>query len=265
MSPPTIASPPPSRSSVGLHGTSGPGHPRPMGEADSPIPYDLGVIVPVREGSSRIKDKVLLPFDQHLTLLEWKLEQLCAVLPAQRIYVSTDSDNLQQLARPYGVRIHPRDPYLCRGHEASFSEVITGIVRDIPHEHIAWVTVVVPLMSPEEYLGGFQCYHRHVLQQATHDSLFAANLVKEYLWWQDRPLNYQADRNHTISQQLPDIYRVTNGLYMRDRESILRSGYFLGPTPCKYLVSKLAGVDIDVLEDFQIARSLRWLYQGQPA
>lgn len=225
--------------------------------------FDLGVIVPVREGSSRIKDKVLLPFGDRLTLLEWKLDQLCRVLPPERIYVSTDSENLRRLAAPYGVRFHHRDPHLCRGHEATFSEVITGIVKDIPHAHIAWVTVVVPLMSPAEYHGGFQAYSEQVIQRKAHDSLFSANLVKEYLWWPDRPLNYQADRNHTISQNLPDIYRVTNGLYMRDRESILREGYFLGPNPFKFLVSKVAGVDIDVLEDFQIARSLRNIYEGK--
>ncbi len=231
------------------------------------FPYDLGIIVPVREGSSRIKDKVLLPFDDRLTLLEWKLQQLCEVIDPARIYVSTDSENLQRLAQPYGVSIHQRDPYLCRGHDATFSEVISGIVKDIPHEHIAWVTVVVPLMSPAEYQEGFLSYYKHVIEEAAHDSLFAANLVKEYLWWPDRPLNYQADKNHTISQHLPDIYRVTNGLYMRDKESILREGYFLGPNPYKFPVSKVAGVDIDVLEDFQIARSLRWLYDGaeQPA
>lgn len=227
----------------------------------SPLPYDLGVVVPVREGSSRIKDKVLLPFDERLTLLEWKLSQLCEVLPARNIYVSTDSELLQSLALPYGVRIHHRDPYLCRGHVASFADVISGVVKDIPHEHIAWVTVVVPLMSPAEYMEGFLQYHQHVIQNQTHDSLFAANLLKEYLWWPDRPLNYQADQNHTISQNLPDIYRVTNGLYMRDREAILRDRYFLGPHPFKFPVSKVAGVDIDVIEDFQIARSLRWLYE----
>jgi len=233
-------------------------------EADSPA-FDFGVVVPVREGSSRIKDKVLLPFDKHLTLLEWKLEQLCQALPPERIYVSTDSENLKRLARPFGVRVHDREPRLCRGHEASFSEVITGIVKDIPHEHIAWATVVVPLMSPAEYRGGLQKYFDHVVERRENDSLFAANLMKEYLWWPDRPLNYQADRHHTVSQHLPDIYRVTNGLYMRDKASILRDGYFLGPNPFKFLVSKVAGVDIDVLEDFQIARSLRDLYEVKPA
>jgi N-acylneuraminate cytidylyltransferase len=241
-----------------------PAPPCPEAEFDAgSAALDLGVIIPVREGSSRIKDKVLLPFGDHLTLLEWKLQQLCGVLPPERIYVSTDSANLRRLAAPYGVRFHDREPRLCRGHEATFSEVITGIVKDIPHANIAWVTVVVPLMSPTEYRNGFQQYYEQVVRAARHDSLFAANLVKEYLWWPDRPLNYQADRNHTISQHLPDIYRVTNGLYMRDKESILRDGYFLGPNPFKFLVSKVAGVDIDVLEDFQIARSLRWLYEGK--
>lgn len=225
---------------------------------------DLGVIVPVREGSSRIKDKVLLPFTENLTLLEWKLQQLCEAISPERIYVSTDSENLQRLARPYGVKIHNRDPRLCRGHEATFSEIITGIVQDIPHAHIAWVTVVVPLMGPEEYEGGFQAYRQHVVEAKTHDSLFSANLLKEYLWRENEPLNYRADRNHTISQHLPDIYRVTNGLYMRDKASILRDGYFLGANPFKHLVSKTAGIDIDVLEDFEIAHSLRSLYENRP-
>lgn len=224
---------------------------------------DLGVVVPVREGSTRIKDKVLLPFDDRLTLLEWKLEQLCQVIRPERIFVSTDSNQLKRLALPFGVSLHHRSSRLCRGHEASFSEVITGIVGEIPHEHIAWVTVVVPLMSPFDYRNGFQAYADQVVKQRNHDSLFAANLVKEYLWWEDKPLNYRADRNHTISQHLPDIFRVTNGLYMRDKESILRDGYFLGPNPYKFLVGKVAGVDIDVLEDFQIAKSLRDLYQSE--
>ena len=73
-------------------------------------------------------------------------------------------------------------------------------------------------VSEREYL-----FQHALLQEAAYDSLFAANLVKEYLWWPDRPLNYQANRDHTISQHLPDIYRVTNGLYMRDKDSILRT------------------------------------------
>src|SRR5690606_17586573 len=109
---------------------------------------DISVIIPVREGSTRVKDKVTLPFHQDMNLLEWKIFQLKQVHPADRIFVSTNSENLKAMGRNMGVEIHNRRDILCDGHKASFSDVITGIVEDMPTEHFAWVTVVVPLMAP---------------------------------------------------------------------------------------------------------------------
>jgi len=221
----------------------------------------IAVVVPVREGSTRVKDKVTLPMTDQLNLIEWKLSQLKQIINPANVFLSSDSENLLSLGRARGVSLHRRDPFLCRGHEATFSEVITGIVQEIPYEHIAWVTVVVPLMSPEEYQAGFRQYLENVVDNQNNDSLVAVNHVKEYFWDKNRSLNYQADRNHTISQELPDWYRVTNGLYMMPRESILKVGYFLGPNPRLFTVSKLAGIDIDEWEDYQIALALRPLYE----
>ncbi|WP_394986375.1 hypothetical protein [uncultured Helicobacter sp.] len=137
-----------------------------------------------------------------------------------------------------------------------------GIVRDIEFAHIAWVTAVVPLMKPREYQEAFRIYAKCVVGEQRYDSLFSANLLKEYFWDSFKPINYQANRHHTISQELPDIFRVTNGLYMRDRESILKDGYFLGKNPYRFCVSKLAGIDIDEYEDYEIARTLLSLYRG---
>jgi len=222
---------------------------------------NLAVVVPVREGSTRVRDKVLLPFTEEHNLLQWKLTQLLEVLPGENIFVSTDSDRLKAAAREIGVSVHDREEYLCRGHVASFTEVITGIVEDIPHPYIAWVTVVVPLMSPAQYEEGFRLFFDSVVRDRAHDSLVSVNLLKEYFWNDAGPLNYRADRNHTISQDLPNIYRVTNGLYMRDRESILRDGYFLGPNPYRHVVDKIAGVDIDEWVDYQMARALLPVYR----
>jgi N-acylneuraminate cytidylyltransferase len=124
------------------------------------------------------------------------------------------------------------------------------------------VTVVVPLMSPKEYKKAFETYTEEVIKKKNNDSLFSANLLKEYLWYENQTINYQANKNHTISQELPNIYRVTNGLYMRDKESILEEGYFLGKNPNKFVVSKIAGIDIDENEDYEIAKSLLNIYHG---
>lgn len=220
---------------------------------------DIAVIIPVREGSTRIQDKVTLPF-AGTTLMEWKIEQLKKILSPEQIFVSTDSPKLLSIAQEHEVKIHQRDSYLCRGHEASFSEVICGIVKDIPYTHIAWVTVVVPLMSPMEYQEAFQRYHDNVVNTTQHDSLVSVNLLKEYFWNDQGPINYQADKNHTVSQDLPNVYRVTNGLYMRPKEDILSGGYFIGPNPLKFEVSKISGVDIDEIEDYHISTHLLGIY-----
>ena len=220
----------------------------------------LGVVIPVREGSSRVKNKVTLPFGDGPTLLEWKIKQLLQVLSPDQVFVSTDSDRLIELASNLSVSVHRRDPYLCRGHDASFSEVITGVAKHIPVKHLAWVTVVVPLMSPESYRAAFRCYFENVVKTKANDSLVAVNLLKDYLWDNNGPLNYRADRQHTISQQLPDWYRVTNGLYMMPTADILETEYFLGKNPCRFIVPKVEGVDIDNWDDYEIAQSLLNLY-----
>lgn len=223
----------------------------------------ITAVIPVREDSSRIPKKVLLPFNNEMNLLEWKISQLMEVLSKNRIVVSTNSPNLISIARNAGVEYHHRSDHLCEGHKASFSEVITGVIKDIPTPHFAWVTVVVPLMKPIDYKRAFECYIKYVMQNNNHDSLFSANILKEYLWDERNPINYQADKNHTISQNLPNIYKVTNALYMRDKASTLRDGYFLGQSPFKYVVDKSAGIDIDEWEDYEFAKRMIPFYESQ--
>ena len=221
--------------------------------------YDLAVVVPVRRGSSRISNKSMLPFGGEKSLIEWKLGQLVKVIDPARIYLSSEDDDFLALGDRFGVSRHKRDMLLARDHVAPFRDVITGIVRDIPHEHIAWATVVCPLMAPQEYLDAFRHYHEQVIL-GEHDSLLGVNLLREYFWADGHSLNYRATRDHTISQELPDWFKVTNSLYMCAKHEILRREYFIGDRPVMEQLSKLAGVDIDYIEDYRIARALHAVY-----
>jgi len=223
---------------------------------------DIGVVVPVRLESSRVKEKVLLPF-ANSNLLEWKIKQLKEVISKKNIFISTESDKLKEIALKNGVQIHHRDFYLADGHKATFSEVITGIVKDIPLKHIAWVTAVVPLMKPTEYKKAFETYLKEVVELKNNDSLVSVNLLKDYFWDKNGSINYHADKNHIVSQDLPDMYRVTNGLYMREKKDILKDEYFLGQNPNRFEVSKISGIDIDEVEDYEIAKALLNIYKKE--
>src|SRR5689334_4663564 len=124
--------------------------------------YDLAVVVPVRRGSSRIADKSMLPFGDQESLIAWKLSQLVRVITPERIYLSSEDEDFLQIGDRFGVSRHQRSQYLSVGHQAPFRDVICGVVQDIQHDHIAWCTVVCPLMPPSEYLEAFRAYHTHV-------------------------------------------------------------------------------------------------------
>ncbi|WP_116106172.1 cytidylyltransferase domain-containing protein [Lewinella sp. IMCC34191] len=219
----------------------------------------LKAIIPVREGSTRIKEKVLLPLGGK-TLLGWKIQQLQEIMPSEDIYVSTNSDRLIEIATDMGVSYHRRSDRLSEGVQTTFSEVITGIVSEIEADHVAWITVVVPLMRPNQYRDAFEKYEEVVVEHKRNDSLVTVNKLKEYFWTDEGAFNYEASKNHTISQNLKPLYRVTNGLYMAPKEIVMQEEYFLGTNPHLFEVPKIAGVDIDEIEDYNMSKYLLNMY-----
>ncbi len=224
------------------------------------FPDDLAVVVPVRRGSSRISEKCLLPFGDQPTLIDWKLSQLVKVIAPKTIYVSSEDEEFLVIADRWGASRHKRANALSVGHDAPFRDVITGIVSEIEHDHIAWVTVVCPLMTPREYRDAFAAYRAQVIS-GDKDSLLGVNRIQDYFWSATGALNYSADRNHTVSQDLPEWFKVTNSLYMAPRDSILEREYFLGDNPALFDLARLAGIDIDYIEDYRIARALYEVYR----
>ena len=86
--------------------------------------FDLGVVIPVRLGSTRVAQKALLPVGaEGISLLAWKIRQLKKVLSARNIYVSTEAKELLSIANDEGVVAIKRSEYLADGHKASFSEI----------------------------------------------------------------------------------------------------------------------------------------------
>lgn len=221
--------------------------------------YDLAVVVPARRDSSRIVNKSMLPFGNASSLIEWKLRQLLTIIDGRRIYLSSEDDEFLSIAADLGVSQHKRDRRLATGHIVPMSEVITGVVRDIPHEHIAWCTIVCPLMPPDEYLDAFHHYHENVIH-GPFDSLLGVNALKEYFWFNGKPLNYQANRNHQSSQDLRAVSKVTNSIYMAPKNDIFDWKYLVGQNPHLYPLSKLSGVDIDHMEDYEIASAMLPIY-----
>ena len=211
-------------------------------------------LIPVRAGSRRIKNKNIQPFGDS-NLLIHKIRQLKKVAEIDKIIVSTDSDEMLQMAVDELVDIRKRDTKYADDTITDPHEIISHIVSNCDGEHIMWIPCVCPLLDSKDYSSIIKKYKELVIDKQIYDSITTARLLKTYIWDKNKPLNYTLDK-HLISQNLPDWYVITNGCYMASKELMLQRKYFLGTKVFLFEVNKIKSIDIDDEYDSEIARML---------
>lgn len=128
----------------------------------------ITAIIPVREGSRRLKNKNIAPF-AGTNLLINKINQLKQVQEIANIVVSSDSDLMLAMAKFQGVMVHKRAPEFCDEKTKTFGEVMAHICQNVPGDGILWATCTAPLVFPKHYREAIAQYYK-ALDQG-YDSL----------------------------------------------------------------------------------------------
>jgi N-acylneuraminate cytidylyltransferase len=153
------------------------------------------------------------------------------------------------MAKAEGVNTHKRALEYADDKTKTFNEVVEHIASSVSGDILMWTPCVCPLVTSDTYSLAIAKYNEYVLDKKINDSLISVRLFKEYLWNDKEPINYKLGVTHVLSQNLPDWYIVTNGIYMAQRDLMINNKYFMGKNPYKFLVSKKEAVDIDDAED----------------
>ena len=214
----------------------------------------ITAIIPVREGSRRLKNKNIAPF-AGTNLLINKIDQLKKVKEISNIVVSSDSDLMLELARSQGVTTHKSAIEFCDEKTKTFGEVVAHICENVSGDDILWATCTAPLVFPKHYSEAIQLYYNAI--EEGFDSLVSMEAFKRYLWDDNGPVNYELGKKHVPSQQLPVLYFVTDGILLAPRKRMIEWNYFHGPNPYKYILDKRTSLDIDDGLDLVCARA--WL------
>lgn len=214
----------------------------------------ITAIIPVRAGSTRLKNKNIAPF-AGTNLLVNKINQLKQVKEITRIVVSSDSDVMLAMAKAAGAETHKRAPEYCDEKTKTFGEVVRHIAESVEGDDILWATCTSPLVFPKDYRAAIDAYYPAL--ENGFDSLMSVESFKRYIWTEEGPLNYELGLKHVPSQQLPTMYFVTDGILMAPRKKMVEWSYFHGRHPYKFVVDKRTGCDIDDGLDLACARA--WL------
>ncbi len=214
----------------------------------------ITAIIPVREGSRRLKNKNVAPF-AGTNLLINKINQLKQVSEIDRIVVSSDSDMMLEMAKRNGADTHKRAIEFCDEKTKTFGEVVAHICENVEGDVVLWATCTAPLVFPKQYSKAIKEYW--VAIDEGYDSLVSMEEFRRYLWNENGPVNYELGIKHVPSQQLPPLYFVTDGILLAPREKMIDWKYFHGPNPYKFILDKRTSIDIDDGLDLACARA--WL------
>ena len=207
-------------------------------------------VIPVRGGSKRVPNKNFIPFYKNKSLLELKIEVLKKVDMLDQIIVHSDSNLAKEIAKKYKVTFQKREYYFASS-ECSGSDFFENLASTIDANIIVHAPCTSPLISPKTYsnmINQFNLYQ-------DHDSLNTVNDVKEFLWLNGKPLNYNPKRAPN-SQELPNIYKLTFGCNVLLKNTMLNCKNVIGQKPKFYLVDEIEAVDIDTKLDFEFAQIL---------
>tara|TARA_R100000008_G_C3555517_1_gene152946 strand:+ start:277 stop:930 length:654 start_codon:yes stop_codon:yes gene_type:complete len=209
----------------------------------------LKALIPVRAGSQRVINKNVRSFAGS-NLLEIKINQLKLVPDIDEIYVSSDCRNMLDIAEKNNVTALERDPTFATS-DVPMNNVYEYLAKEIDCEHVLYTNATSPLTEISTYRSCIEKY----LSLTEYESLNTVTSLKENLWLDGKPINYDPD-NHPRSQDLPNIVFLNFAINIIPRDLMISRRNIVGKKFYPYLLNKTESIDIDDEDDFIIAEAV---------
>ena len=206
-------------------------------------------LVAVRSGSMRVQNKNIRPFAGS-SLLEVKLNQLKRIPNLDGIVVNSNDDQMLEIAEKMGCETVKRDPYYA-SNEVSMSDVYENMAQQMDTDIIAYINVTNPLLKDETIIAAIDKY-KELAAAGQYDSLNSANLIKEFMFVDNKPINYDL-KHQPRSQDLPDIAALNFAVSIISKEKMIANKNVVGEKPFIYIIDEVEATDIDNQIDFDFA------------
>ena len=205
---------------------------------------EIVALIPVKDSSDRVENKNTRPFHD-TNLFELKLRQLSGVKGFTNKIVSSESEQLLEIAADYGFDTHRRDPHYATSM-VPMSDVYTYVASEIEGEHIAWVNVTNPLAEAPVYEEAIRQYEA---MDSRYDCLLSAYEVNDYLFHEGRPVNFRPNP-WPRSQDLTGVVGLSFVINILRCEDMVTWGSCVGNRPYFYMLDQVTSSDIDFPWDF---------------
>ncbi|MGY8818123.1 MAG: acylneuraminate cytidylyltransferase family protein [Pseudomonadales bacterium] len=227
-------------------------------------------IIPARGGSKRIPRKNIVDFFGK-PMIAWTIEAARKSGHFERILVSTDDEEIAQVARDYGASV----PFLRTQSADDHSPVTKATVASLKQAEFFWETTFdtvvqlmpnCPMRTSDDITNALSRFN--INQAAFQISCFKFGWMNP--WWALR-LNERGQGEKLFSealsarsQDLPKLYCPTGAIWLARRAALNQAGDFYGAGHVFDPMHWSSAIDIDDYEDMEMAKAV-WIMRHQIA
>jgi len=187
-----------------------------------------------------------------------------------KVMVSTDSQEIADIAIQFGAEV----PFLRKDHADDYSTVSDVVVSTLKRleleegEKFEYVGMLMP-NCPIRNETDIQRLYSEFVNKNREFQISAFKYGWMNPWWAHQVEEdgkaipfFKADKN-VRSQDMDKLYCPTGAYWMATTQALLSSKTFYGKEFCFSMINWKAAVDIDDLEDLQMARAIYTMINNQ--
>ncbi|XP_059843643.1 N-acylneuraminate cytidylyltransferase-like isoform X2 [Hypanus sabinus] len=226
--------------------------PEPVGPVTPAGKRHFAALVLARGGSKgiRLKNiKLLLG----RPLLAWVLMAAVDCGHFDSVWVSTDHDEIEKVAKKYGAQVHRRSAEVSTDTASSLVTICEFLQHHKEVDVVAHIQCTSPCLHPRHLREVIK-----MMKEEGYDSVFSVMRRPLFLWQEvpegnemTRPLNFDPDKKPQRRDWLGEL--IENGSFYFTTTELLRKGLHQGGKMTYYVMKPEHCVDIDVDIDWPVA------------
>lgn len=217
-------------------------------------------VIPVRGGSKGIPGKNLYRLGRD-TLLERtiKIAKLC--LYVDRILVSTDNQEMYDIAQRYAAAAPALRPAELATDNAKTVDVILDLIETAPID-AGWV-LLLQVTSPLRTLGDLNAFCE-TFENGPTDADGAVSLVHFDSPHPDKiqkiedglVKSYLGKESMVARQSLPTVYALNGAFYITHRDTLITQRTFMPPNTLPFVMPEKRSVNLDTMTDVYVLEAM---------
>lgn len=221
------------------------------------ISKEIVAIIPARGGSKRIPQKNM-KFLAGKPLLAYTIEASLKSNLINKTFVSTDDDNIADIAIKYGAEVIMRPDQISKD-DSSTEQAMIHAVEQIEKRGYEQIDYVV-LLQPTSPLRGSNIIDNgiNLMLKFDVDSVLSVCEIQNYYlsgYFSDDYYIREYD-NRPFSQSMPKKYRENGALYITKKDLLLTNKNRTNGKTKAIVMDELESIDIDNEDDFNLVEKI---------